>query len=144
MFDHAVESAAQPNSPLKAPTPPVASCEMRGELCSKPSIWDSNTARLAAATWANLCCREAKADSSALGVHPPRIPPSARGHASGPFRRPAARRRSASASPPFQGPGSSQKKFESRGNERRSNFFRAPPRKHSLALGSGAHSLGFA
>jgi hypothetical protein len=31
-----------------------------------------------------------------------------------------------------------------RGKERRTNFFRAPPRKHSLALGSRAHSLGFA
>jgi hypothetical protein len=31
-----------------------------------------------------------------------------------------------------------------RGQERRTNFFRAPPRKHSLALGSRAHSLGFA
>jgi single-strand DNA-binding protein len=31
-----------------------------------------------------------------------------------------------------------------RGKERRSNFFRAPPRKHSLALGSRALSLGFA
>jgi hypothetical protein len=28
-----------------------------------------------------------------------------------------------------------------RGRERRTNFFRAPPRKHSLALGSRAHSL---
>jgi len=32
-----------------------------------------------------------------------------------------------------------QKKFESRGKEHRANFFRAPPRKHSLALGSRAH-----
>ena len=37
--------------------------------------------------------------------------------------------------------GTSQNKFESHGKERRSNFFRAPPRKHSLALGSRAHSL---
>ncbi len=41
----------------------------------------------------------------------------------------------------LQGLGSSQKKFENRGNERRTNFCRAPPRKHSLALGSRAHSL---
>ena len=39
------------------------------------------------------------------------------------------------------GHGSSQNKFEGSGKERRSNFFRAPPRKHSLALGSRAHSL---
>jgi single-strand DNA-binding protein len=30
---------------------------------------------------------------------------------------------------------------KARGKERRTNFFRAPPRKHSLALGSRAHSL---
>jgi single-strand DNA-binding protein len=46
--------------------------------------------------------------------------------------------------PPLRGLGSSQKKFESRSNERCTNFFQAPPRKHSLALGSRAHSLGFA
>ena len=61
--------------------------------------------------------------------------------ASGPNRRPAARRRSASAAPPLRGHGSSQKKFVNHGKERHTNFFRAPPRKHSLALGSRAHSL---
>jgi|SRR5579875_3757656 len=61
--------------------------------------------------------------------------------ASGPNRRPAARRRSASAAPPLRGHGSSQKKFVNARQKRRTNFFRAPPRKHSLALGSRAHSL---
>jgi hypothetical protein len=41
-------------------------------------------------------------------------------------------------------PGASQDKFEDRGKRRRTNFSRAPPRKHSLALGSRAHSLGSA
>ena len=59
--------------------------------------------------------------------------------ASGPIRRPAARRRSALASPPFQGLGSSQNNFVNARQMRRTNFFRAPPRKHSLALGSRAH-----
>ena len=59
--------------------------------------------------------------------------------ASGPIRRPAARRRSALASPPFQGLGSSQNKFVNARQRRRTNFFRVPPRKHSLALGSRAH-----
>ena len=59
--------------------------------------------------------------------------------ASGPNRRPAARRRSALALPPFQGLGSSQNKFVITRQMRRTNFFRAPPRKHSLALGSRAH-----
>lgn len=38
-------------------------------------------------------------------------------------------------------PGSSQNKFVHRGKGRRTNFFRAPPGMHSLALGSRAHSL---
>ena len=59
--------------------------------------------------------------------------------ASGPNRRPAARRRSALALPPFQGLGSSQNKFVNTRQMHRTNFFRAPPRKHSLALGSRAH-----
>jgi hypothetical protein len=59
----------------------------------------------------------------------------------GAIRRPAARRRSASPAAPFQGLGSSQNKFVNRGKGHRTNFFRAPPRKHSLALGSRAHSL---
>jgi single-strand DNA-binding protein len=64
--------------------------------------------------------------------------------ASGPNRRPAARRRSASLAAPLRGLGSSQNKFVNARQKRRTNFFRAPPRKHSLALGSRAHSLGFA
>ncbi len=77
----------------------------------------------------------------AFAFLPSRIPSSTRVHASGPNRRPAARRRSASTVSPLRGLGTSHNKFESRGKERRSNFFRAPPRKHSLALGSRAHSL---
>ncbi len=67
---------------------------------------------------------------------PPRIPSSARSHASGFFRRPAVRRRSASATPPLRGLGSSRSKFECRGKERRSNFIRAAPRRHPLDLGA--------
>jgi hypothetical protein len=59
----------------------------------------------------------------------------------GAVRRPAARRRSASTASPLQGLGTSRNEFVSRGQDRRTNFFRAPPRKHSLALGSRAHSL---
>jgi hypothetical protein len=57
--------------------------------------------------------------------------------ASGPNRRPAARRRSASAAPPFQGLGSSQNKFVSRGKERRTNFFRARQESTPWHLGAG-------
>ncbi len=110
--------------------------------CSKPSFRSSLPVERAAAVWANSARRDSKPVTL---VHweflPSRIPSSTRVHASGPNRRPAARRRSASTASPLRGLGSSRNKFESRGKERRSNFFRAPPRKHSLALGSRAHSL---
>jgi hypothetical protein len=59
--------------------------------------------------------------------------------ASGPNRRPSARRRSASLAAPLRGLGSSQNKFVNTRQMHHTNFFRAPPRKHSLALGSRAH-----
>jgi hypothetical protein len=69
--------------------------------------------------------------------HPVRIPSSSRDHASGPFRRPAARRRSAFSAPPR----TSLKAAAKNAAQTSSGH---PPRKHSLALGSRAHSLGFA
>ena len=141
MYRHAAKSAAQPNSSLKAPSVAFRHSRERNGACSEPSFYGAFTARNRAAVWANISRRDQESDFGALGSLPPRIPSSARGHASGPNRRPAARRRSASLTAPFQGLGSSQKKFENRGNERRTNFFRAPPRKHSLALGSRATRL---
>ena len=131
--------AVQPDSTLKAPSVLIRACQGRNRGCSIPSSNGALIAQQLAAVEANFCSRDAKSDFGALGSLPSRIPPSTRGHASGPNRRPAARRRSALAMPPFQGLGSSQNKFESCGKQRRSNFFRAPPRKHSLALGSRAH-----
>jgi single-strand DNA-binding protein len=144
MSHHAAKSAAQPNSSLNAPRVATLSCYPRKEVCSKPAFSETIAARDRAAVEANLRRRGTEDDLGALGSLPPRIPSSARGHASGPNRRPAARRRSASTASPLRGLGSSQKKFENSSNERCTNFFRAPPRKHSLALGSRAHSLGFA
>ena len=144
MYRHAANLAAQPNSSLNAPRVLIASFRRHNEHRSIPSSREALTRQGWAAIWRNYCRREAKAAFSALRVFPPRIPSSTRGHASGPSRRPAARRRSASLLAPLRGLGSSQNKFESSGKERRSNFFRAPPRKHSLALGSRALSLGFA
>lgn len=141
MLLHAAQLAAQPNSSLNALHVPILSCDRRDGGCPKPSSNGAVAARIPAAVWENSACRVSKVDCGALGSLPSRIPSSTRDHASGPIRRPAARRRSALATPPFQGLGSSQNKFESRGIVRRSNFFRAPPRKHSLALGSRAHSL---
>src|ERR1700734_1244369 len=54
------------------------------------------------------------------------------GHSFGAFPAPGGTRSSASHSAPLWGLGSSQNKFENHGNERRSNFFRAPPRKQTF------------
>jgi hypothetical protein len=141
---HATRTAAQPNSSLKAPSVAFPSLEARNNPCAMAAFCGDIAARSKAAIKANFRRRDKEDDFGASGSLPPRIPSSTRGHASGPNRRPAARRRSASLTAPLRGLGSSQKKFENRGEEHRANFFRAPPRKHSLALGSRAHSLGFA
>ena len=54
------------------------------------------------------------------------------GHSFGAFPAPGGTRSSASHPAPLRGPGSSQNKFENRGKERPSNFFRAPPRKQTF------------
>jgi hypothetical protein len=141
---HAAKTAVQPNSSLKAPSVAFPSLEARNNPCAMPAFRGDLAAREQTAVEANFRRHDREDDFGASGSLPPRIPSSARGHASGPNRRPAARRRSASLTAPLRGLGSSQKKFENSGKERRTNFFRAPPRKHSLALGSRAHSLGFA
>jgi len=134
MYRHAINSAAQPNSSLKAPILPFLSLRERNSVCPEPSSRRAFAGRIAAVAKANYTCRDEENDFGALGSLPPRIPSSARGHASGPFRRPAVRRRSAFSDPP----GTSLK---SRGKKHRSNFFRAPAKKALLGLGSRAHSL---
>jgi len=54
------------------------------------------------------------------------------GHSFGAFPAPGGTRSSASHCAPLRGLGSSQNKFENHGKERRSNFFRAPPRKQTF------------
>ena len=85
-----------PNSSLKAPS--VRNSELRRRnggvlravLCG--ALAGSNGLRFGRTRIAE----NREDDFGALGSLPPRIPSSTRGHASGPFRRPAARRRSAS------------------------------------------------
>ena len=144
MVEPATKSAAQPNSSLKAPSMASVSFRTRGEVCREPSSYGLFATSNQAVVGADFQCRDREDDFGAYGSLRSHIQSSARGHASGPNRRPAARRRSASLTAPLRGLGSSQKKFVNRGKEHRTNFFRAPPRKHSLALGSRAHSLGFA
>jgi hypothetical protein len=66
------------------------------------------------------------------------------GHSFGAFPAPGGTRSSASHRAPLRGLGSSQNKFENRGKERLSNFFRALPESRPSALGSRAHSLSSA
>ena len=54
------------------------------------------------------------------------------GHSFGAYPAPSGTRSSASHCAPLRGHGSSQNKFENHGKERRSNFFRAPPRKQTF------------
>lgn len=137
--------AVYPNSSLNAPG--VTITYLRQAACGchfygSNGSFAETVALTGGMVFSQVSGRGKRGDSfGSLECHPVRIPSSSRDHASGPFRRPAARRRSASTVSPLRGLGSSQKKFESRSKVRCTNFFRAPPRKHSLALGSRAHSL---
>src|ERR1700733_13912281 len=126
-------SAARPNSSLNALGMAFLAWPEQSLVCLTPSFQ-----RLFGEKWAAcvlyLHAGNQLGEFGALAFLPSRIPSSTRVHASGPNRRPAARRSSASTASPLRGLGTSQNKFEDRGKERRSNFFRAPPRKHSLAL----------
>ena len=138
MYRHAAKSAAHPNSSLNAPSEAIRHSRERNGRCSQPPFYGAFGAMRLAAVRANIHRRDREFDFGASGSLPSRIPSSTRVHASGPNLRPAARRRSASLPAPLRGLGSSQNKFVSRGKERRTNFLRAPPRKHSLTLGAGA------
>ena len=100
MFQHADIPAVQPNSPLKAPSVPIPSFRGRNRGCSKPSLTGLDCTRIMAAMPTTSSSREGKCDFGASRSLPSRIPSSTRGHASGPIRRPAARRRSASPNHP--------------------------------------------
>jgi hypothetical protein len=135
-------TAALSNSSLRAPSLAFHACLTWLRGCSRPSLCGPFAIEPSPAVVVLLHLGKPAGDFGAVECLASRIPSSTRGHASGPIRRPSARRRSASTASPLQGLGSSRNKFEGRGKERRSNFFRAPPRKHSLALGAGpARSL---
>ena len=138
MHHHAPIPAAKPHLSLNAFSVPSQSREERNGSGERPSFPDA----LASKVRSGLGELSQPRSESATSVHwesSVPYPAFCTVTASGPNRRPAARRRSALASPPFQGLGSSQNKFVITRQVRRTNFFRAPPRKHSLALGSRAH-----
>ena len=139
MHPHAPIPAAQPHLSLNAFSIPSLSCEERNDSGERPFF-------LGALATSDVYCglgehSQPTSESVTSVQRDSSVPYPAfcTVTASGPYRRPAARRRSALASPPFQGLGSSQNKFVNTRQMRRTNFFRAPPRKHSLALGSRAH-----
>ena len=109
MFLHAARMAAQPNSSLKALSAAFLSLEAHNNLCAIPAFCGDIAARSRAAVEANFRRRDREDAFGASGSLPPRIPSPTRGHASGPNRRPVARRRSASLAAPLRGLGSSQK-----------------------------------
>ncbi len=140
MHPHAANPAAQPYLSLSTFSASAASREGRNEGGEKPSFSGAFASSLALRFGRTSAAEKLWGDT--VQWEPTvSYPVLYSVTASGPNRRPAARRRSASAAPPLRGHGSSQKKFVSRSKKRRTNFFRVPPRKHSLALGSRAHSL---
>ena len=133
MHHHAAKTAATPHLSLNAFSVPSPSCEERNGGCERPSF-DGAIASSFGLRFGRTSAAEWNESDSVQWESSASYPVLCSGSRFGAFRRPAARRRSAFSGPP----GTSLK---SRGKEHRSNFFRAPPRKHSLALGSRAHSL---
>ena len=138
MHHHAPIPAAQPHPSLNAFSVSFQSCEERNGSDGRPSFPGALAIKIRSGLGEHPQPRSESATSVQWEPSVP-YPAFCAVTASGPNRRPAARRRSALASPPFQGLGSSQNKFVNARQMHRTNFFRAPPRKHSLALGSRAH-----
>ena len=138
MHHHAPNPAAQPHLSLDAFSAPSMSCEERNGSGERPSITGALASSYELRLGRTSAAEKRESDFSPEGFIR-LVSRLCTVTASGLNRRPAARRRSALASPPFQGLGSSQKNFVNARQLRRTNFFRAPPRKHSLALGSRAH-----
>jgi hypothetical protein len=83
MSFHAANSAAQPNSSLKAPRVASASSRTRNEVCREPSFYGTIAGRSGATVEANIRRRDREGDLGASGSLPSRIPSSTRVHASG-------------------------------------------------------------
>ena len=138
MHPHAPIPAAQPHPSLNAFIEPSLSGEEGNGSSERPSLTGALRSRFELRFGRTFAAEKRDDDFGPAGFIR-LVSRLCTVTASGPNRRPAARRRSALASPPFQGLGSSQNKFVNVRQLCRTNFFRAPPRKHSLALGSRAH-----
>ena len=138
MHHHAPNPAARPHLSLNAFSVPFLSGEERNGSGERPSFPGTLASKIRSGLGEHPQPRSESATSVQWEPAVP-YPAFCTVTASGPNRRPAARRRSASLAAPLRGLGSSQNKFVNTRQMHRTNFFRAPPRKHSLALGSRAH-----
>ena len=129
MLVQAANPAAQPNSSLKASWHAPVCTEDDGISGRLPTFVEPLCDSRLTAVWAGLRDLVATSDLCSSGSLPPRIPSSARGHASGLSAALRQARSSASASPPFglRFPASPD-----------------PPQMQSFGLGRRGLSLGFA
>ena len=115
MLLHTALVAVRPNSSLNAPgaaIPAVFETQCRCHFACSYRFFAEVEALTVGMVFCRAFGRGKHGDSyGSFECHPVRIPSSSRDHASGPFRRPAARRRSASPAAPLRGLGSSQNKF---------------------------------
>jgi hypothetical protein len=123
--------AAQPNSSLNAPSERIVSLGRRNGGLDEPSSIRALAAADRADVETNGSGRVREDDFGPMScfrfVSRPLL-----GHCFGAFPAPVGTRSSALPIAPVPGLGSSQNKFVSRGTERRTNFFRAQPRKQTF------------
>ena len=138
MLLHTAHVAVYPNSSLNAPgaaIPVVFETQCRCHFACSYRFFAEVEALTVGMVFCRAFGRGKRGDSyGSFECHPVRIPSSSRDHASGPFRRPAARRRSAFSAPP-------RTSLKSAAKSTAQTSSGPTPRKHSLALGSRAHSL---
>ena len=131
MSDPAAVLAAQPNLSRKAPSERIGSLLTCNGGLDEPSSNGALAATARAAVQTNWSGRGREDDFGLMSctrfVSRPLL-----GHCFGADPAPCGTRSSALPVAPVPGLGSSQNKFVSRGTERRTNFFRAPPRKQTF------------
>ena len=136
MHPHAAHPAAQPHLSLSIFSASAASHEESNgggeEPCSSGAVATSNELRFTRTSAAETLWVDTVQWASSASY-----PVLCSVTASGPNRRPAARRRSASALPPFQGHGSSRKKCVNRGKSAAQTSFGPLPESTPWHLGAG-------
>ena len=136
MHPHAANPAAQPHLSLSLFSVPAASREERNGSGEKPSCSGASASSVVL-RFAWTSAAEKQWGDTVQSVPSASYPVLCSVTASGPNRRPAARRRSASLPAPLRGRGSSPKKFVNRGKERRTTSFGPLPESTPWHLGAG-------